>query len=222
MVRPRQHTFRLSTRQPSKVELDPLSIQVRAHINVMVARGMYAHIFYTVLKWTVTDSQIPAWRGLFLQNNASQTLLCTHIAQGSRFTAPLGRGLGVSISNTFRDDAKATGPWTTLRGYAVHVGRKSAGKSPTMQPPEQGGEGKREPGGWGRLTLPECFSNLPEHCNRVGKLKSTDARLPPWEMLISFAWGVAWAYVVSEAPQGAYCAELWITALVVDANGLKY
>lgn len=102
MVRPRQHTFRLSTRQPSKVELDPLSIQVRAHINLLVARGVYAHILYTVWKWTVTDSQIPAWRGLFLQNNASQTLRCTHIAQGSRFTAALGRGPGVSISNTFR------------------------------------------------------------------------------------------------------------------------
>lgn len=137
MVRPCQHTFRLSTRQPSKVELDPLSIQVRAHINLMVARGMYAHIFYTVLKWTVTDSQIPAWRGLFLQNNASQTLLCTHIAQGSRFTAALGREPGVSISNTFRW-CQGYGPRTILRGYAVHVGRKSAGKSPTMQPPEQG------------------------------------------------------------------------------------
>lgn len=39
---------------------------------------------------------------------------------------------------TRSDDAKAMGPRTTLRGYAVHVGRKSAGKSPIMKPPQQG------------------------------------------------------------------------------------
>lgn len=50
----------VSTRQPSKVELGPLSIQVRAHINSMVARGMYAHIFHTVLKWTVVRLPDPS------------------------------------------------------------------------------------------------------------------------------------------------------------------
>lgn len=185
---------------------------------------MYAYIVYTVLKWSMTPSQITVL--VILQNNVFQTLLGTHIIQGPRFNAALGWGPRVSISNTFRGMPRLLvhRPHfeATLCLWVENQQVRVLPRSQMITGRRKGVLTTTTPGGRWRLTLPEGSQTLPECCNHVGNLRHTDAKLPPWEMLISFAWGVAWANVLSEAPQWVCCAELRITALVVDANGPKY
>lgn len=207
-----------------------LSTQMRVHIHLMVARGVYAHLFSTVWQWAVIDSlenstgEVCPYRTVLLK------LYCAHVSPRDLVS---GQVWGRAWEAGFLTHSRMTGQcWSLGHTLSSEAMLCSWVKSQQVRalPWVRVNSGGRKPGnhhlltlgGWWRGILPAWFSKSPDHCCHLGNFKNIWHQVSPsQELLVSLAWGVAGAYVLPEAPQSICCVELAITAPAVDANGLN-
>lgn len=164
-----------------------LSTQMRVHIHLMVARGVYAHLFSTVWQWAVIDSlenstgEVCPYRTVLLK------LYCAHVSPRDLVS---GQVWGRAWEAGFLTHSRMTWQcWSLGHTLSSEAMLCSWVKSQQVRalPWVQVNSGGRKPGNHHLLTLggdEEAFSQHGSQSHLItavtwGTLKTFDIRFPP-------------------------------------------